>query len=187
MVAGDASRLFEETAQFLGLCLDDTRDHPLLDDGVGARPQSRAEEEIDHVAAAHALPIEEIAGFAAADDHALDRDLGESPPGAGHAAVGVVEDELDARARQGLSLVRAVEDHVGHLLAAQGGGAHLAEHPAHGVDHVRFAAAVGPDDAHQRAREHERGRLDEGLETGQFDLDESHGVKGRPMKASSRA
>lgn len=28
MVAGDASRLFEETAQLLGLCLDDTRDHP---------------------------------------------------------------------------------------------------------------------------------------------------------------
>ena len=43
------------------------------------------------------------------------------------------------------------------------------------------------DDAGQPRLDQELRRLDEGLETGQFDLDESHGVKGRPMKASSRA
>jgi hypothetical protein len=44
---------------------------------------------------------------------------------------------------QGLALPRAGEDDVFHLAAAQSFGALLAEHPAHSVENVRFAAPVG--------------------------------------------
>ena len=47
LVLGDAGGLFEEEAQLVGLGLDDARDHALVDDGVGARPEAGAEEEVD--------------------------------------------------------------------------------------------------------------------------------------------
>jgi len=63
-----------------------------------------------------------------------------------------------------------VEDHVLHRVAAQRRGARLAQHPAHGVDDVGFAAAVRADDAHQLARHVYRGWIYEGLKTGQLYL-----------------
>ena len=56
-VLGHARGLLEEDAQLLRLRGDDARDHALLDDRVGARPQARAEEDVLHVAAAHVLPL----------------------------------------------------------------------------------------------------------------------------------
>ena len=53
LVLGDARGLLEEHAQLLGLGLDDARDHALLDDRVGARPEARAEEDVGDVAPAH--------------------------------------------------------------------------------------------------------------------------------------
>ena len=53
----------------------------------------------------------------------------------------------------GLRGRRAVEDHVLHGVAAQVLGGGLAQHPAHGVDDVGLAAAVGADDADEMARE----------------------------------
>jgi hypothetical protein len=69
---------------------------------------------------------------------------------------------------------RAIEDHVLHRVPAQGRGARLAEHPAHRVDHVRFAAAVRADDADQLAGNMDRGGIDERLETGKLYLREAH-------------
>jgi len=43
----------------------------------------------------------------------------------------------------GAAVDGAVEDDVGHVLAAQMAGGALPQHPAHGVDDVGFAAAVG--------------------------------------------
>ena len=151
LVLGDAGGLLEEHAQLLGLRLDDARDHPLLDDRVGARPEPGAEEEIVDVAAAHRDVVDVVRRIPVARQHALDRDLGVLPPLAADAAQAVVEVELDRRAADGLALARAVEDHVLHRFAAQRRGLRLAEHPAHGVDHVGLAAAVGTDDADELA------------------------------------
>ena len=49
LVLGYARRFLEERAQLLGLGLDEARDHALLDDRVGARPEAGAEEHVRDV------------------------------------------------------------------------------------------------------------------------------------------
>src|SRR5204863_3307151 len=156
LVLGDAGGLLEEQAQLLGLALDDAADRALADDGVGARPQAGAEEDVLHVAPAHRLVVDVVARRAVARQHALDRDLGKRVPLPAGARVFVAEHQLDAGAAGRLALARAVEDHVLHRLAAQLARLALAEHSAHGVDDVGFAAAVGPDDADALAGQLER-------------------------------
>ena len=63
LVLGDAGRLFEEDAQVVGLGLDDARDHALADDGVGARPEAGAEEEVDDVLAADVQVVDVVVGL----------------------------------------------------------------------------------------------------------------------------
>ena len=75
LVLGHAGGFLEEDAQLLGLGLDDARDHPLLDDRVGARPEARAEEQVVDVAAADRNVVDVVRGVAVARQHALDRDL----------------------------------------------------------------------------------------------------------------
>src|SRR5258706_16149256 len=100
--SSDLSRRFlEKHAQFLGPRLDDARNHPLLDDGVGARAQARAEKNVLHVAAAHVGIVDEIGGFAVPLQHAFYRDLGVLGPLTRRPAEAVVEEQLDARPRYG--------------------------------------------------------------------------------------
>src|SRR4029077_7777910 len=61
-----------------------------------------------------------------------------------------------------------------HRIATQSRGARLPEHPAHGIDHVGFAAAVRTDDADELARDLDGSRIDEGLESGKLDLSKAH-------------
>ena len=75
-VLGDACRLLEKTADILWTRLNDARDHALFDDRVGARPQARAQKQVDHVLAANIDIVDEIIRFTAAVKHPLDRDLG---------------------------------------------------------------------------------------------------------------
>jgi len=49
----------------------------------------------------------------------------------------------------------------------------LAQHPAHGVDDVRLAAAVGADDAYQLSGDGDMSGIYERLETCEIDLFES--------------
>src|ERR1700694_1282901 len=175
LVFRHAGRLLEEYAQLLGLRLDDARDHALLDDDVRARPKAGAEEHIGDVAAPDVHAVDVVARLAVALQDALHRDLRVLRPLSGRAPLSVVEDQLDRRARERLAGHRAVEDDVLHRVAAQRRGARLAEHPAHGVDDVGFAAAVRPDDADQLPWHVYRGGIDEGLEAGELYLNESHG------------
>ena len=174
-VLGNARGFFEEDAQLLGLRLDHARDHALLDDRVGARAQSRAEEDVGDVAPAHVDVVDVVA---TSRRRAASTRLIEISAYCDHCpaalAEAVVEDELDARAVYRLALPGAVEEHVLHGFAAQVLGGGFAEHPAHGVDDVRFAAAVGPDDADELARGGNASGIDEGLETGEVDLREAH-------------
>ena len=188
LVFRDAGSFFQEQPQLLRTALDDPADGALADDGVGARPQPGAEEHVLHVAAAHRLAVDVVARRAVAREHALDGDLGVAVPGAAGAGVLVAEHQLDAGAAGGLALPRAVEDHVLHRLAAQLAGLRLAEHPAHRVDDVRLAAAVGPDHADEPARQLEMRRLGERLEARQLDRIQAHGglAERRPEALPSR-
>ena len=168
-----ARGLLEEHAQLLGARRDDARDHALLDDGVGARAETRAEEDVGHVAAADVLVVQVIAGVAIAGEHALHADLAVLRPRPADAPEAVVEHQLDRRAPHGLAAGRPREDHVLHVLAAQLLRRRFAEHPAHRVDHVGLAATVGADHADQLAGDLDRGRVDEGLESGELDLGEA--------------
>src|SRR5262249_55189643 len=89
-------------------------------------------------------------------------------------AVRIVEDELDGGGAHGLARRRAVEDDVRHRVAAQMFRGQLAHDPAHGIDDVRFAAAVGTDDSGKIAGEVDVGGIDERLETGELDLSQPH-------------
>ena len=166
LVPGNACRLLQEHAQLFRLGLDDARNHALFDDGVGARPQARAHENILDVAPAHVAVVDVVQRFAFARQHALHRDFRILRPLARGLAQAVVESQFHAGAAHRFSLRRAVEDHVLHRIAAQGRGTRLAQYPAHGVDHVGFAAAVRADYADELARHGDGGRIDEGLESG---------------------
>ncbi len=169
LVLGDAGGLFQVDAQVFRARLDDLADHALLDDRVAARAQAGAEEQVGDVAAPALGAVEVVVAAAVAADQALDRDFVERGVLAGDGVVGVVEDQLDRGLRDRLAPGRAGEDHVGQRIAAQAAGRALAHHPAHRIDDVGLAAAVGPDHAGHVGRQVQRRGIDEGLETGQFD------------------
>ncbi len=179
LVLGHSRRFLEKHAQFLGSRLDDARDHSLLDDGVGTRAQARAEKNVLHVAAAYVGVVDEIGGFAVPLQDAFHRNLGVLRPLARRPPEAVVEEQLDARPRHGLSQRRAVEDHVLHRVPAQSRGARLPENPPDGVDDIRLPAPVRTDHADQSPRNAHRGRIDEGLEPGELDLCEPHASRRR--------
>jgi hypothetical protein len=174
LVLGDPGRLLQEEPQVLRARLDEARDHPLLDDGVAARPQTRTEEEVLDVPPAAARAIEEIAGLAVARDLALDRDLVVLGVLPARASIAVVEDQLDARRSDRLAPGGAVEDHIGHGLAAQHLGRALAHHPAHGINDIGLAAAVRAHDTDQVARKEHGRRIDKRLEAREPDLLQFH-------------
>ncbi len=95
LVARNAGGLLDEGAHVLGLGLDDPRDHALLDDGVAARSQARAQEQLGDVPAPAARAIDVVVGAAIARYHALQRHLVVAGVGAADAAVAVVEHQLD--------------------------------------------------------------------------------------------
>ena len=72
LVFAHASGFFEEQAQLFGPAFDDAGNGSLPDDGVGARPQTRSQEHVLHVAAAHRLAVDVVAAAAFARQHALD-------------------------------------------------------------------------------------------------------------------
>src|SRR5690606_23488510 len=141
LVLGDAGRFLDVVAQILGLGLDQLGDHALLDDRIAARPQAGAEEDVGDVAPAALHAVEEIGVLAVARHPAADGDFRVGGVLAHQAAVGVVEDQLDAGLGHRLAGVGAVEDDVGHRLAAQVLRRAFAHHPAHRVDDVGLAAA----------------------------------------------
>ncbi|OPZ03081.1 MAG: hypothetical protein BWZ09_02467 [Alphaproteobacteria bacterium ADurb.BinA305] len=164
---GDAGRLLEDRAAVFGLGGQDGVNLALSHDRVGGRPDARAHEQpVDVLEAAEVL-VDEILPLAGPEHAAGDGDLVER--GVQHAfAVG--ERDADLGHAERLAGVGAVEDHVRHLGAAQGGGALLAQHPADGVGDVALAAAVGADNRDHAGLELQTGLVGKALETSDFDL-----------------
>ena len=164
LVLGHTGCFFQKQAQLLGLAFDDAADGSLANDGVGARPQTGAQEHVLHIAPAHRLVVDVVAAGAVAREHAPHGDLGELVPLATSTVVCVVEHQFHAGAAGRLTCGGAVENNVLHRLAAQLRRLGFAQDPAHRVHDVGLAAAIGTDHAHQLARQHEGRGLDEGLE-----------------------
>ncbi|MNM39124.1 hypothetical protein D3C81_498940 [compost metagenome] len=169
-----ARRFFQEHAQFFRARFDDARNHALADDGVGARAEAGAEENILDVAPAHRLAIDVIGGGAVARQGALDGDLGVLAPLAGRLAIVIVEHQFHGSAAGRLAVRGAVENDVLHRFTAQLRRFRFAQHPAHGVDDVRFAAAIRANHAHELAWHLEIGGIDERLKSRQLDGRETH-------------
>ncbi len=174
LVLGNPRSLLDEDPQVFRLGLDQLGDHALLDDRVAARPQAGAEKDVSDVATAALGAVEEVGVLRVAGHAAANGDFRERGVLAGEGAVGVVEDQLDAGLGNRLAGVGAVEDDIRHRLAAQVLRRTLAHHPAHGIDDVGFAAAIGADHRRHVAGEAHRGRVDEGFEARELDAFQSH-------------
>ena len=174
LVARDTRRFFDEGAHVLGPRFDQSRNHALLDDRVAARTEPGAEKQVRDVLAAALGAVDEVGRVAVPRHEALQRDFGIAGIGSRELAVAVVEDQLDRAAANRLAAARAIEDHVGHRVAAQVLRGNLAHHPADRVDDVRLAAAIRADDASQVAGKRDGGGIDERLETGEFYPGKAH-------------
>ena len=172
--AADAGRLLEDNPPVAGRFLQQHVDFALLDHAVRLGPHAGAGEQIADVAQPGREAIDEILALAAPIDAAGDVDLGGVDR---QQLAGVVEGERDFSRVQSPPGRRAVEDDVGHLLAAEALDALLAEHPLDRVDDVRLARSVGPHHDRDPGGEFESGPLGKALETDEFEGVE-HGEAG---------
>ena len=140
-------------------------DPALLNNAVGVAAGPGAEKKVLDVAEPARLLINQIFAFAAAID--ATGDLHFACLG-GEVAVAVVEGHGDFGQSEAASRGRAVEDYIGHFAAAQTLRALLPQNPAHGVDDIALAAAVGADDPRDPGREIELRLVGEALEAHQF-------------------
>src|SRR5204862_7379850 len=72
-------------------------------------------------------------------------------------ASAVGEGQRDFAESDWLARLGSVENDVGHFAAAERFGGLLAEHPADGIEHIRFSASVRPDDGSDTFVELENG------------------------------
>ena len=143
-VLDDARGLLKDVAPVLALLRENLVDPALADDRVALLAHAGVAEQLHDVAQAAGRLVDVVFALTAAVDAAGDHHLGEVHC---QRVVLVVEDEGHLAVAKPLALLRAVEDDILHLAAAQRLGALLAQHPAHGVRQIRLAAAVGADDA----------------------------------------
>ena len=57
------------------------------------------------------------------------------------------ESDRDLRKTDGLARVAAVENNVGHLVAAERLGRLFPQHPTDGIEHIGFSATVRPNNS----------------------------------------
>ena len=173
-VLRNTRRFFQEQAQLFRARFNDSADRALADDGVGAWPQSRAQEHVLHIAPAHDLVVDEVAGAALSREHTLDGNFSKLIPRPASPRQAVVEDKFNTRTTRWFAKTRAVEDDVLHRLATQFAGLAFAQHPAHSVDDVGLAATVGANHAHALPRQLEGGGFSKGFEARKLDLVQAH-------------
>ncbi|MEZ4241958.1 MAG: hypothetical protein R3F59_38570, partial [Myxococcota bacterium] len=185
LVAGDAGGLVDERAALLRGGRDHLVDLALLDERVQVVADARVEQQLDHVASAHARLVERVLGGARAVQAAAHLDLGERGvlPRERRAVVGH-QRQHDLGVAHGLAIGGAGEDDVGHLAAAQALGGLLADAPLQRVHDVRLPAAVRPDDAGDPRTEVEGRAVGEGLEAVQLEPREPH-VYRRPITVTA--
>jgi hypothetical protein len=170
LVLRDPGCFLKVDPQVFGFRLDELADHPLLDDGVAARTESRAEEDVHDVPAPAFVAVEEVGGLGFPGDLAPNRDLGVCRVLAADPPVLVAEDQLDAGDRRGLARIGTVEDDVGEVFTAQLLRRTFTHDPSNRVDDVGLAATVRANDGAPIAGEDDGCRVDERLEASELDL-----------------
>jgi hypothetical protein len=110
------------------------------------------------------LIVDVVARLAVALEHALNGNIAVLRPLPADAPETVIEHKFNAGAVGRRPLRGAVEDDILHGFAAQVARLRFAQHPAHRVDDIRFAAAVRADHAEQLARHGQMRGIGEGLE-----------------------
>ena len=171
-VATDPRRLLEDPSPVDGIGGKYGVDPSLLEDRVAATAQPRIEEQFTHVLEAHAAAVDQILTIAALEHAPGDLHL---LAAADEGPTAVVQHDGRLGHAERRPARAALEDDVGHLLAAHGSRALLAEHPSQGVDDVALTAAVRSDDTRQGvASELEDRTVGKGLETKQLETMESH-------------
>ena len=173
LVAGDTGGLLEERPPLFGRHAEGPVDEALADDRIGALAQARLREQIDDVLQTHPLAVDQVFVVAVAIGAAGDLHLGEVD---GDVARAVVQRQAHLGGVEAGALVAAGEDDVAGLLRAQQAEALLAQAPAHGVDDVALAAAVGPDDGGDARIEEKLGAAGKGLEALDDDAFDAHGA-----------
>ena len=149
LVFGNAGRLFQKDTQFFRFGLDNAGDRALLDNGITARTQTRAQKDVGDVPAAATHPVQKIIGLPVTTDCALDRNFVIRGPLPTQLAVGVVEYQLDRGLSDRLARIRAVEHHIGHGVATQLLGRGLAHNPTYGIDDIGLAATIWANDTNE--------------------------------------
>jgi hypothetical protein len=171
---GNARRLLDEVTPLFGLGRDDESDAALLDDRVGLGAHARAQEERRDVHQADRGLVDQVGAVAIAIEPTGDRDLRIVAVLDRHRSVVVLEGERHFGEAVGTTHLRAVEDDVVHVLAAQMLGGLLAHGPAHRVDDVGLPAAIGADDAGHVVVEANHGSVHKGLEPADLEAFELH-------------
>ena len=180
LVATDPGHLLEQRAALFRPEGEGLVDHPLADEQERVVGKVGAVEQVDEVAQTDPLLVQEVVVLAAPVQPAAELEDAEVDR---KQTVGVVEDEGHIGHAEGLALLRAGEDHVLGLAAAQG-PALLAERPAEGVGEVALARPVRPDDrADPRPELHDR-PLGERLEPLEAEREQTGGRTHRRCSAA---
>jgi hypothetical protein len=174
--AGDAGGLLHPQAAVLGLGLDEGRYLALLDDGISAVAQAGVHEQLLDVFQSTGHLVDEVVAVPVAVEPAGHHDLRQVGELAGGHRVLVVEDQGDLGQAGALAAGGTVEDDVLHGVAAQGLGRLLPQHPAHGIHHVGLAAAVGSHHGAEALGKIQDRTVGEGLEAGDLQPLDLHGL-----------
>ena len=161
---GYSGRLLEQGPARLGLGLDQFADPPLPDHGRRARAGRLVGEEELHVLGARLLAVDAIDGTGLAFDAAGNVQFVGVVKACRGGAILIIEEERDLGGVARRASGRTGKDDVVHARGAHVLVGILAHHPAQGLDEIRLAAAIGPDDAGQPRFDDEIGRLHERLE-----------------------
>ena len=142
LVASHAGRLLEQRSSFLGAQGERLIDHALADEQEGVVGQVGGIEEIDEVAQAHLLAIEQVLVLARAEEPstALDESVFDRQQ-----TIVVADDEAHVGHARGVPAGGTGEDDVLRLAGSQR-AALLAERPPQGIGEIALAAAIGTDD-----------------------------------------
>ena len=142
-VFGDAGGFFENGATIFRTRAENQIDLALLHDGVGAASHTRVGEKTLNIAQATGRLVKKVFGIAIAINAPCYADIVPVHP---QLAPAIGQRQRDLAEADRLARFGSVENNVGHFAAAHGFGRLFAEHPANGVEHVRFSAAVRSDD-----------------------------------------
>src|SRR5579875_2131 len=181
--APDPRRLLEQPAPLRRLRGEDRVDLSLRNDRIGTVTQPRPAEQIDDVAQAHGVAVDEVFALAGAVGAARDLYFVEIER---QLTVAVVERHRDFGHAERLARRVAREDHVFEPLRAQAPRALFAQHPANRVDEVRFSRTVRPDHGRNTGLELDGRLLGERFEAEQAQRLKTHRVSSRSPEPAAR-